>query len=1064
MLDVAPVDIAWLLVCAALVLFMQAGFTALESGLVRSKNSINVAIKNFANFLVASSLFWLFGFGLMFGVDAGGLFGTSSYLFESDRAFLTAFFLFQLGFIATATTLMSGAVAERMRFGGYLVMATFVAAVTYPVFGHWAWGSGSLVGRDGSDGWLKELGFVDFAGSSVVHSVGGWVALAAIIVLGPRIGRFGPGAIPIRGHDLPVTTVGVFVLWVGWYGFNGGSLYGLTPEVPAVILNTTVAAAFGGLAGLALTWLRDGHPDVVTIMNASLAGLVGITASANLMSPWKAAIVGIVSAAVMQAVSLALERLHIDDAIDAVPVHLGAGVWGTLAVGLLGDADAFPSGASRTEQVAIQLIGIGTCFLWAFGVGYVVLSLINRWFPIRIDAAGELAGLNIAEHGATTELADLLTDMDEHHRTGDFARPVRVEPHTEAGKVALEYNRVLAAFERRADSLQLLRRTAAAANESSSVDDALSVALEEVCRFTGWPIGHAFLVSRDDPDVLISTGIWRTSDGERFSAFRAATESEPVPAGRGLPGVALETRRPVFATSDGLSGDPADSATLTVVSLDPAGGSTTSRVIPLEGMRGRRTAEWIQLGIRAGLAVPVMAGSTAVGVLEFFADEPLADDAELLELLLSVGTQLGRVVERQRSEEARLRVLIDNMPANVYLRDLDGRFILVNRQYEDFWLLPRDGVQGKTLPEVAAMTELDLTPEENARADRIVLATSDTHRREAQVRRRGKEHVLADVRFPVVDSSGRVVAVAGIDIDITAQKRSEAELAELLRRVEMARDAAMEAGTAKTHFLANMSHELRTPLNAIIGFTRIVSRNSEALPERQVDNLSKVLISAEHLLALIDEILDLSRIEAGEVTLDISDTNVTEVLREVTDSFEPLVDRPRVELVVDADTDLPARRHRPGQAQTDPSEPGQQCREVHRRRDDRRLRGRGEPATSGRRLRHRRRYSGGRARQDLRRVPPGRRPRLAQSTWNRPRPDDLPAARTDTRRRRDGREQAGRRIDLHSGSASAGRRTGRTRTGTPANETDALDRGGHGAGPGAARPDLRGHVRHTASA
>ena len=903
--DVAPVDIAWLLVCAVLVLFMQAGFTALESGLVRSKNSINVAIKNFANFLIASSLFWLFGFGLMFGVDVGGLFGTSSFLFDSDGAFLAAFFLFQLGFIATATTLMSGAVAERMRFGGYLIMATFVAAVTYPIFGHWAWGVDSLVARTGSDGWLRELGFVDYAGSTVVHSVGGWVALAAIIVLGPRIGRFGAGAVPIRGHDLPVTTLGVFVLWVGWYGFNGGSMYALTPSVPAVILNTTVAAAFGGLAGMALTWLRDGRPDVVTIMNASLAGLVGITASAHLMSPWKAAVVGIVAAGVMQAVAITLERLEVDDAIDAVPVHLGAGVWGTLAVGLLGDADAFPTDASRIEQIGIQLIGITACFVWAFGVGYVVLRLIDRRFPLRIDPAGELAGLNIAEHGATTELTELLTDMDEHHRTGDFARPVRIEPHTEVGQIAVEYNRVLAAFERRTDSLQLLRRTAAAANESTTVEDALAVALDEICRFTGWPIGHAFLVNREAPDELISTGAWRTSDEQRYRPFRAATEREPIQVGRGLAGVALETRRPVYATSDDLLGDPVESARLTVVKLEPGGGSTSSHVIPLEGERAGRAAEWLKLGLRAGIAVPVIAGDAAVGVLEFFVDKSFSADAELLELLLSVGTQLGRVVERQRSEEARLLALIDNMPANVYLRDLEGRFILVNRGYEEFWMLPRHAVRGKNLFEVDAMTELDLTPAQNARADRIALAKRDTHRRETKVMRRGKEHVFADVRFPVLDSSGSVAAVAGIDIDITVEKRSEAELAELLRRVEMARDAAMEAGAAKTHFLASMSHELRTPLNAIIGFTRIVSRNSAALPEKQVDNLSKVLISAEHLLALIDEILDLSRIEAGEVAVDISRTDFAEVLREVTDSLEPLVERPRVQLVVDADTELP---------------------------------------------------------------------------------------------------------------------------------------------------------------
>src|SRR5215471_2092235 len=244
------VDIAWLLVCAALVLFMQAGFTALESGLVRSKNSINVAIKTFANFLVAASLFWLFGFGLMFGVDRGGLFGTSSFSFESDSTFLTAFFLFQLGFIATATTLMSGAVAERMRFAGYLVLATFVAGVTYPLFGHWAWGAAALTGGSGSsDGWLKDLGFWDFAGSTVVHSVGGWAALAGIIVLGPRIGRFGANGEPnsIPAHSYTSGVIGCFVLWLGWFGFNPGSTMAADPNAISHVFMTTNTGAFMGL-------------------------------------------------------------------------------------------------------------------------------------------------------------------------------------------------------------------------------------------------------------------------------------------------------------------------------------------------------------------------------------------------------------------------------------------------------------------------------------------------------------------------------------------------------------------------------------------------------------------------------------------------------------------------------------------------------------------------------------------------------------------------------------------------------------------------------------------------
>ena len=279
-----------------------------------------------------------------------------------------------------------------------------------------------------------------------------------------------------------------------------------------------------------------------------------------------------------------------------------------------------------------------------------------------------------------------------------------------------------------------------------------------------------------------------------------------------------------------------------------------------------------------------MAGSTAVGVLEFFSEEPVEAEAELLELLMSVGTQLGPVVERQRSEEARLRALIDNMPASVYLRDLDGRFILVNREYEEFTGLPDDEIRGRTLSDVAAAAEFDMKPELNGEIDREVLRTGTSRRREWRLVRQGQEHVIADTRFPVLDASRRAVAVAGIDIDITAQKRTEAELAELLRRVEMARDAAMEAGSAKSRFLANMSHELRTPLNAIIGFTRLVSRNADALPDKQVDNLSKVLVSAEHLLALIDEILDLSRIEAGEVGLHIGPASVTGVLQEVADS------------------------------------------------------------------------------------------------------------------------------------------------------------------------------------
>ncbi|MCZ6733710.1 MAG: ammonium transporter, partial [Gammaproteobacteria bacterium] len=403
-------DVAWILVCAALVMLMQAGFSCLESGLVRSKNSINVAAKNFADFCLSSAIFWLFGFAFMFGATYGGVFGTSGFFFdETANPWLMAFFIFQLGFCGTATTIVSGAVAERMRFTGYLVIATILSAVIYPIIGHWVWGS---AGGATPGGWLEGMGFIDFAGSTVVHSVGGWIALAAIIIIGPRIGRFGKNAVPIHGHDIPIVTLGVFLLWFGWFGFNGGSTLGLTPEVPTIIVNTTISGAFGGLVALGLSWRMTGRPDVTMIMNGSLAGLVGITASAHIMAPWAAVSIGCIAGVVMYGVTELLERLELDDVVGAVPVHLGAGIWGTLAVAIFGDPEALGTGLGRWEQLMVQALGVGAGFVWAFGVGFILLWLFNRWYPLRIDPEGERIGLNVAEHGASTEILDLLTEMD----------------------------------------------------------------------------------------------------------------------------------------------------------------------------------------------------------------------------------------------------------------------------------------------------------------------------------------------------------------------------------------------------------------------------------------------------------------------------------------------------------------------------------------------------------------------------------------------------------------------------------------------------------------------------
>jgi len=429
-----PLDTAWVLLSAALVMLMQGGFCLLESGLVRAKNSINVAVKNLFDFCVSAGAFWLVGFGLMFGGASSGWFGTDGFALHGVTApDDIAFFLFQLVFCSTATTIISGAASERMRFSGYMIVALVVSIFIYPVFGHWVWGEG---------GWLGEMGFIDFAGSTVVHSVGGWAALAIVIILGARKGRFEGGKSTIHGHDLPLATFGVLILWFGWFGFNGGSTLGVTADVPVILANTTLAAAFGGIAGLILGMAFLRRPDVGSTLNGVVAGLVGITASCHIVSPTWAVVIGAVAGSICFAGTSLLERLKVDDVIAAAPAHAMAGAWGTFAVAIFADADAFGE-LSRWEQMLVQLAGIATCFVWAFGGAFFLFGLLNLVKPLRVTADEEHAGLNVAEHGASTELIDLLNEMEGQRTTGDFGSRVAIEPNTEVGQIATEYNRVL---------------------------------------------------------------------------------------------------------------------------------------------------------------------------------------------------------------------------------------------------------------------------------------------------------------------------------------------------------------------------------------------------------------------------------------------------------------------------------------------------------------------------------------------------------------------------------------------------------------------------------------------
>ena len=387
-------DYVWTLVAAALVFFMQAGFAMVEAGFTRAKNAINIMMKNLMDFSMGSLAFWAIGFGLMFGASGTGWFGTTGF-FLSDFSpggdpWVLAFWMFQVVFAATAATIVSGAMAERTKFSGYLVYSVIVSAVIYPIFGSWAWGSLYHGG-----GWLENLGFIDFAGSTVVHSVGGWAALAGAIVLGPRLGKYGQdGKIkPILGHNMPLAALGVFILWLGWFGFNPGSTTAANKDIAMIFVNTNLAAAAGSILAMFTSWIKFGKPEVGMSLNGALAGLVAITSPCATVSPLSAIVIGAVAGVIVVVSVMFFEKIKVDDPVGAISVHGVNGAWGTLAAGI------FNMGGTSAKIIGVQVLGITACFLWVFPTAFLMFKLIEKTIGLRVSREEEIEGLDLSEHG-----------------------------------------------------------------------------------------------------------------------------------------------------------------------------------------------------------------------------------------------------------------------------------------------------------------------------------------------------------------------------------------------------------------------------------------------------------------------------------------------------------------------------------------------------------------------------------------------------------------------------------------------------------------------------------------
>ena len=398
--DIAiSLDTVWMLLAAMLVFWMQPGFALCEAGFTRSKNSVNILMKNFVDFILGSLLFFFVGFGFMFGSDGAGFIGAPNWgdlsFYKGDLP-VEGFLIFETVFCATAATIVSGAMAERTKFSMYLVYSAVISLLIYPVEGHWTWGGG----------WLNEMGFHDFAGSAIVHSVGGVLALIGAIALGPRLGKYGKDkkshAIP--GHNLALAALGVFILWLGWFGFNPGCQLAASGEVNRiaishVFLTTNLAAAAGGAATMFLTWIKYGKPSLSLMLNGILAGLVGITAGCDVVSAWGAVVIGFVCGIVLVfAIEFIDHKLHIDDPVGASSVHGVCGILGTVMTGMLAtDGGLFYGGG--WHFLGVQCLGIVVIDLWAAVCGFLLFFGIKKFCGLRVEPRVEEEGLDVYEHG-----------------------------------------------------------------------------------------------------------------------------------------------------------------------------------------------------------------------------------------------------------------------------------------------------------------------------------------------------------------------------------------------------------------------------------------------------------------------------------------------------------------------------------------------------------------------------------------------------------------------------------------------------------------------------------------
>ncbi len=863
-MDKSVDDIVWVLICGCLVFLMQAGFLCLESGLTRSKNNINVALKNLTDFGISVLMFWAMGYGIMFGASWQGFLGTTHFLsnISEERLWTTIFFFFEVMFCGTSVTILAGAVAERMRFGTYLTAAALVSGIIYPVFGHWAWNG---LDQGLASGWLGGHGFVDFAGSTVVHSLAGWVSLAALLIIGPRTHRFSDDgrAHRIPGSNLPLATLGVMLLWFGWFGFNAGSTLALNDQVPHIIVNTVLAGSAGLATTLLWAWISRGIAEVGWTLNGAVAGLVAITANCHAVSAGEAVLIGSVGGIMMLLADALLERWRIDDVVGAIPAHLAAGIWGTLAVALFGNPVQLGTGLSWSEQLAMQAAGIVACGIWAFGVTYLVLSTVHHFLPLRVSPEDEQIGLNVSEHNATTEILDLFNAMDRQSQAQDLSMRVPVEPFTEVGQIAQRYNNVMDALERAVSRTDIIVRTA--------IDGIITLSYPHLLITSMNPAAEAMFGYRAGELLNQPAGLlFRLHQQDTAENSPSLTSAIAEMAATG---VAYE-----------LQGQRADGSTFPIEMLmaEASAGAELFYTAILRDITERKEAE--NKLHRQNIYLSALHETTLA----------LINHLELHELLETIIIRAGYLLETTHG----YLYLVDPIDQVIEVRVATGVFA----SYKGCRMVPGEGLAGKVWQTGEPMVVDDYQGwdgrSDKYRQARFGAVIGVPLKPQAQIigvlgmgyadteRRFGDEEVAVLSRFAELVSLAldNAQIYAALHQELAERKRIEQEL-------QRAKEQAESASHAKSTFLANMSHELRTPLNAIIGYSEMLAEDAQdADNDYMSDDLNKIKSAGRHLLSLINDILDISKIEAGKMTLYLEQFDILSLVNNVIDTIRPLVE------------------------------------------------------------------------------------------------------------------------------------------------------------------------------